>query len=437
MYSPQITCVLTTDRNKLIISDNGIGMDENILAKYFTKIGASFYSSSEFESKNYNFTPLSELGIGVLSCFMLANKVTVETQMEGSKPLFVEIESLTDYLVVRPGKRNSSGTTITLFLKEDVKKEIKLHDTVEHYARHVRIPIRVEEDNRNYLVMDKGYSTADLSKKLENENGAKDIVFHKIKIDDEYVEGVILLKGKKDPLLGWRPLNKSASHYTRDDSPQFILCYEGIFVTNKILKPAWLDNDHILADLNIKKRGVDLTIGRSNIIENEKIFDLTARIGKILIEEMDAFLSNLERRWTNSNELHKIMEDFGSYYITWYINEDNEKYYEFEEFLEWFKKFARCNAFVKGKLRLMKCSDIENSKKKVAVLHSFPFDDDYAHHYYSRCTTLNKDTIYVLSSWFDHKTAKLFSEYDWMHFMDLAGYQRVKGLRGLLAVNTV
>jgi HSP90 family molecular chaperone len=75
---------------KLIVRDTGTGMDEYILRSYFLKVGQSYYRSAEFgkqrihfrkKSPEFDFAPVSEFGVGFLSCFLLADRVRVRTAM--------------------------------------------------------------------------------------------------------------------------------------------------------------------------------------------------------------------------------------------------------------------------------------------------------------------------------------------------------------------
>jgi hypothetical protein len=72
----------------LTVYDTGTGMDALILERYFLKVGQSYYNSQEFKrdrielrKNNLDFAPISEFGIGFLSCFLLADRVEVETAM--------------------------------------------------------------------------------------------------------------------------------------------------------------------------------------------------------------------------------------------------------------------------------------------------------------------------------------------------------------------
>lgn len=72
------------DRVYLYCKDNGIGMTKDVIENYLLKIGNSYYKSSDFYKKQAqwggSFTPTSQFGIGLLSCFMLGNKLEIITK---------------------------------------------------------------------------------------------------------------------------------------------------------------------------------------------------------------------------------------------------------------------------------------------------------------------------------------------------------------------
>lgn len=72
----------------LTVTDTGTGMDRWILENYFLKVGRSYYSSADFNKtrlqlrakrEDLDFAPISEFGIGFLSCFLLADRLEVTT----------------------------------------------------------------------------------------------------------------------------------------------------------------------------------------------------------------------------------------------------------------------------------------------------------------------------------------------------------------------
>lgn len=128
-YTPKI-CVRYYSREGqdiLEVDDNGTGMDQHIIDTYYSKVGSSFYKSSEFydlkSQAKASFMPTSRFGIGILSYFMVADTLAVDTRRvygphESSKPLNLTIEGQESIFWIRPGKRSTPGTTTKLFLRK-------------------------------------------------------------------------------------------------------------------------------------------------------------------------------------------------------------------------------------------------------------------------------------------------------------------------------
>ncbi len=87
---PRIDVAMETDeagRHWITVNDDGVGMDEHVLAEYFLRLGNSYYESPEFRrlllqsghSKEV-FTPISRFGIGLMSVFMIADVLRVDTK---------------------------------------------------------------------------------------------------------------------------------------------------------------------------------------------------------------------------------------------------------------------------------------------------------------------------------------------------------------------
>jgi len=119
---------------KLIIQDSGTGMDRWIIENYFLKVGESYYQSSDFLrtnailwSKQVVFAPVSEFGIGFISCFMLSEHIEVETAMkhsprQDSTRRILDIDGLGQLIRVtefsNDGYEAFEGTKIVLHLKD-------------------------------------------------------------------------------------------------------------------------------------------------------------------------------------------------------------------------------------------------------------------------------------------------------------------------------
>jgi molecular chaperone HtpG len=71
---------------RISVTDSGVGMDRWIIEKYLLKVGRSYYQSSDFlriraelRKGGFDFAPISEFGIGIMSCFMLGNRLEIDT----------------------------------------------------------------------------------------------------------------------------------------------------------------------------------------------------------------------------------------------------------------------------------------------------------------------------------------------------------------------
>ncbi|MDD5410852.1 MAG: ATP-binding protein, partial [Methylobacter sp.] len=128
-YNPEIQIKYYSEDNEYILEiiDNGTGMDQQIIDSFYSKIGSSFYKSAEFydlkSQSNAKFTPTSRFGIGILSCFMVADTLIVDTRRvygphDSSEPLNLTIEGQESIFCTKPGDRKSPGTSTKLFLRK-------------------------------------------------------------------------------------------------------------------------------------------------------------------------------------------------------------------------------------------------------------------------------------------------------------------------------
>lgn len=84
-YFPQICIEIDRDKNEFRITDNGLGMTEDVIINYFLISGASFRNSEIWEEKfiqngKSQVARTGKFGIGVLSAFLLGNYVEVTTR---------------------------------------------------------------------------------------------------------------------------------------------------------------------------------------------------------------------------------------------------------------------------------------------------------------------------------------------------------------------
>jgi hypothetical protein len=145
-YRPEITVRYCTEDGDdiLEVADNGIGMDQDIIDKYYSKIGASFYKSADFaeikQEFSVDFVPTSRFGIGILSCFMVADSLVVDTRRvyephRSSDPIRLIVEGQESIFWVKKGERAMPGTTSKLILRKNANPWEKMTD--DQFAQSV------------------------------------------------------------------------------------------------------------------------------------------------------------------------------------------------------------------------------------------------------------------------------------------------------------
>lgn len=129
-YTPDILIYLYNQEgcDYLTVLDNGMGMNQSIIDKYYTNIGCSYYKSNDFYDMtaklNISFSPISKFGIGILACFMVCDEMKVETrrvvdQFNYDNPISIQIEGYDSLFVIKDGQKKEPGTETTLKLRKD------------------------------------------------------------------------------------------------------------------------------------------------------------------------------------------------------------------------------------------------------------------------------------------------------------------------------
>jgi len=137
----------TEARQLLIIDDCGIGMDRDIIQRYFLQVGRSYYTTEEFQ-RSFHFVPTSRFGIGFLSVFSASDRVVVETfkPMSPHKdgPIRLTLTGPRNYLLTDSGDRSSCGTRVEVLLNKPLQIGM-LTQTVSNWCRRVEFPIIVDD----------------------------------------------------------------------------------------------------------------------------------------------------------------------------------------------------------------------------------------------------------------------------------------------------
>lgn len=157
-YNPIVGIEFDKSNNKFIVFDNGAGMSEEILKKYFFNIGNSYYISNDFKNKMCKYNPIGHFGIGFLACFMLSPKIELETKHYKSyEPIKLSFEKDSPYITWFTSNNNTlseHGTRIVLNYNEIIPSIFQNEEEVVNYIKDLIIT-----DEYKFLVINNGNTT--------------------------------------------------------------------------------------------------------------------------------------------------------------------------------------------------------------------------------------------------------------------------------------
>ena len=145
------------ENRTLTIIDNGIGMTEEELENNLGTIAKS--GSLAFKQENENQTDvdiIGQFGVGFYSAFMVSKKIEVKSRAYSSDKAYLWTSSGEDGYTISSTNKDTCGTVITLYLKDDDEdfkyseylEEYKIRSIIKKYSDYIRYPIVMNVENR-------------------------------------------------------------------------------------------------------------------------------------------------------------------------------------------------------------------------------------------------------------------------------------------------
>jgi len=146
---------IEADKNArtLTIADNGCGMTLEELESNLGTIAKS--GSFDFKrqgDQDADIDIIGQFGVGFYSAFMVADRIRVTSRPYGSDSAAVWESTGVDGYTVGEGEKETFGTEIVLYIKEDSDEEkysdyleeYKIRELVRRYSDYIRYPIKME-----------------------------------------------------------------------------------------------------------------------------------------------------------------------------------------------------------------------------------------------------------------------------------------------------
>ena len=152
----RITIEVDKDNRVLTITDNGCGMTSDELENNLGTIAES--GSLKFKEENDGKNDaqiIGQFGVGFYSAFMVSKKVEVITKSVNDDTGYIWSSEGTDGYTIDKTNKESNGTIIKLYLKDDLEdenyseflEEYKIRGLVTKYSDYLRYPIMMDVEN--------------------------------------------------------------------------------------------------------------------------------------------------------------------------------------------------------------------------------------------------------------------------------------------------
>ena len=284
-----------SEKRSLTVSDNGTGMNENIILNYLFKVGASYYRSDEFQKDHPYYHSISRFGIGLLTCFMISDEIDIVTLHYTEKECHsIKIRNYNGQYYMRNDEKpdniigHKHGTTFTLKVRDNAKME-DLEQDLKQWVLVPEASVTLKIDDKTVNI---GYaSEKEALESFINTCGIR-LESDKYKIETETIGCVtILILLHKNKIYNfWEPVYLSELH-TKERSPV------GIYVEGILVEPnsPGLKTDRIVSLVNCKgEKSPNTNVARDRMEGGGKMND----VYKIIY---DSYLDKIVRQINDSD----------------------------------------------------------------------------------------------------------------------------------------
>lgn len=331
----EIKIEVDKEKRTLTISDNGIGMTEEELENNLGIIAKS--GTGEFKKnieKNEELNVIGQFGVGFYSSFMVASRVEVLSKAYGADKAYLWTSNGAEGFEITEAQKDTNGTKITLYLKEDQEngenysqflEEYQLTDLVKKYSDYIAYPIKMEVTKYEPAKEGEEAKTSTEEKtvnamkplwkkqkseitKEEYENFYKDNFYDfqaPAKTIHIQAEGTLEFKA-----LLFIPQQAPYNYYTKSYEKGLKLYTNGVLISecNKDLLPDYFGFVKGLVDANL-----DLNVSRETIQNNRELKVIKKNIEKKIKSELESMLSTDRETYEKFFDAFGLQVKFGIY----------------------------------------------------------------------------------------------------------------------------
>jgi len=333
-YLPEISVKWEDKKRELTFTDNGTGMTLEIIQNHLLTVGSSRYQADNFKKKYPDFSSISRFGIGLLTCFLIADDIDITTKsQENDKAILLKIRKvhgkyLLKYLTVDKLSEQiiPHGTEIKLFVRSEVNLT-NLEDEMRKWILFPNCDLSLQVDDK---VIKIGYS----SPKATLEGYLSEIGYDRdktrIKVIEIKNEGVTLAVALKY-IEHWNEWDFLDSTDVDFSAGPIGTCIEGIMV--EFNTPGFTDRSLLCIANTTGGKAPKTNVARSNIEMTPEREFLLYTIYNIYLEhistESQRLIDNFSITWA-SGEVNWLLRKFigNNYRSRHEINLEDERAFE-------------------------------------------------------------------------------------------------------------
>jgi len=156
-FQPRIDIVQNSAARTLTVSDNGVGLSESEAEEYLGTVGLGLTGLMRRETgTNDQLDLIGQFGVGLLSSFMLAERIEVVTRRDECEAICWKAGASSD-IELSSAERTDVGTSITLHLHDDqrhfAENEEDLEASIREFADYLQVPIFLNQSKTRVNVI--------------------------------------------------------------------------------------------------------------------------------------------------------------------------------------------------------------------------------------------------------------------------------------------
>ena len=321
------------EKNRTItISDNGCGMTDVELENNLGTIAKSgSLSFKEMLEKKDDVNIIGQFGVGFYSAFMVSKKIEVLSKSVDSDKAYLWVSSGLDGYEIKESNKETVGTTITLYIKDDTDDdnyseyltEYKIKSLVKKYSDYIRYPIKMEvtvkshekdkEDTKEIQTLNSMIPLWDKNKKDVSEDDY--INFYTNEYYD-YEKPLKVIHSSVEGLCSYKSLLFIPSHapfdfYTKEYEKGLSLYSNGVLIMDKCadLLPDYFSFVKGIVDTD----DISLNISREMLQKTKQVQTIAKGIESKIKKELEDMLENDRELYTKFFKNFGIQLKFGVY----------------------------------------------------------------------------------------------------------------------------